>query len=232
MKIQGILRLVGLLFWGVIASGCGNVLKTPYPAKTYFLIDAGQPVESSAASDRLPIHKFAAGVLKVRQFRVAAPYDGSVFVYKIGPNQYSSDYYAAFLMSSDKMLSDGMCQWLSRSNLFTLVVDAESSVRAHYTLEGSVNAFYADFTDPRHPRAVLQAQFYLLSDEDSRPEILFAQFYVTSAPVTAAGPAGLVDAWNRAYRTMLENLTVDLGRKAPVATQASALGNANTSRPD
>jgi ABC-type uncharacterized transport system auxiliary subunit len=225
MRAQGILRLVGLLCWCAIADGCDSMLKTPYPAKEYFLLDPGIPGRSDAASStRQSIPQFVAGALKVRQFRVAAPFDGSAFVYKVGPNQYSSDYYAAFLMSTDKMLSEGMRQWLSRSNLFTLVVDSESSLRAHYTLEGSVTAFYADFTDHHAPRAVLQAQFYMLNEEDAGRAIVFARSYSTSAPVTATGPTGLVDAWNQAYRTMLDELTADLGGKVQAATQALTPG--------
>jgi ABC-type uncharacterized transport system auxiliary subunit len=155
------------------------------------------------------------GVLKIRQIRVATPYDGSAFVQKVGPDQYSSDYYSAFLMPTDRMLSANACEWLGRSKLFANVVDAASSVRTRYSLEGNVSAFYADLTNHNSPRAIVEAQFFLLKDGDAGPQILFVQSYSTSAPITGNGPAGMVEAWNHACRTMLEELTGDLRRSMP-----------------
>jgi ABC-type uncharacterized transport system auxiliary subunit len=218
MKLSDILRLVALLTWCVIAGGCSDVLKTPYPAKSYFLIDPGHP----AGDDPLGVKRLD-GVLKVRQLRAAAPYDGSEFVYKTGPNQYSSDYYAAFLMPTDRMLSAETREWLSQSGVFHFVVDAQSSLHTRYTLEGNVSGIYADLTDRSAPRAVMQAQFFLFSNDDAGPQILFTQSYATSAPVKGDGPAGLVSAWNEAFRTMLKELTADLSHNVPATTQATAL---------
>lgn len=228
MRSLSILRLAGLLAGCVLTGGCG-ALKTPYPAKAYFLVDPGYPdsgtatpVTASPAADQDPSR---AGhwdaTLKVRQVLVSPPYDGTAFVYKVGPNQFSSDYYSAFLMPSDSMLSGDLRSWLARSGLFTHVVDAGSSVRARYSLEGNLSGFYADFTDRHAPRAVLEAQFSLLSDGNAGPEIVFSKSYSTSAPIRSGNPAGIVDAWDHACRLMLEKLTADLARHAGTARDAT-----------
>lgn len=226
MKSRGILRVFGLLWACAIASGCADAFKAPYPAKAYFLVDPGDPGASGqaraaqagirAGNDDPPIPKRVDAVLTVRQLRVASPYDGSAFVYKIGPNQYSSDYYSAFLMPTGRMLSADTCNWLNRSNVFSHVVDSASTVRSRYSLEGNVSGLYGDFTNRGAPRAVVEAEFFLLKDGDSSPRIVFARSYSTSAPIHGNGPAVLVDAWNHAWRKMLEELTADLDRSAPV----------------
>jgi uncharacterized lipoprotein YmbA len=241
MKIQGIMRLVGMLVACAPGGGCADALKTPYPAKAYFLIDPGHPGGSAAAGAAHDGSRAAdAGpadaarttrVLKVRQFRVAAPYDGSAFVYKIGPNQYRSDYYSAFLMSTDRMLTASVRDWLGRSGLFTDVVDAGSGVRTRFSLEGNVSGLYADFTDRRAPRAIVEAQFFLLHDEDAGPQILFVRSYSASAPITGNGAPELVEAWNHACRKMLEDLTADLDRNGPPGVQTSMPHIAATSGP-
>lgn len=227
MKLRRIPRLLGLLAACVVAPavvcGCGDALKAPYPAKAYFLLAAGNPGPDSG--DRAPATAAAATgatgatgaaaaerVLKVRQFRVTPPYDGGSFVYKVGPDQYSTDYYTAFLMPTDRMLGEEVRNWLDRSGPFDRVIDAGSGARARFSLEGNVTAFYGDFTNRAAPRAVIEARFLLLSDDNAGPRILFTRSYSASAPVTGPGPAGLVDGWNRACRQMLEELTADLGR--------------------
>jgi hypothetical protein len=239
MKSETVLRLIGALCASAIACGCADAFKAPYPAKAYFLIDPGHPGAEGvttpaqpampAALDVPPTPRRLEGVLKVRQFQVAAPYDGSAFVYKVGPNQYSSDYYSAFLIATGHMLSADACDWLNRSHLFAHVIDASTGVRARYTLEGNISACYADFTDRQHPVAVLEAQFFLLSDGDSGPSILFQRSYSASGPITGNGPAPVVNAWNRAYRTLLEKLTADFRGIDPAKgeTIASDSGSAH-----
>lgn len=217
MKFRAILRLAVVLSWSVMTGGCAGLFKEPSPAKAIFLIDPGRPGASHAQGAVEPVSLGRVdAVLKVRQLRVVAPFDGSAFIYKVGPNQYVSDYYSAFLMSTDTMLSVDVRQWLDRSGLFAHVVDGASSVRTYYNLEGSVSAFYADFTDSRAPRATVQAQFILLSEEHVGLQILFEKSYVISAPITSHGPAGIVDGWNHACRTLFDELTADLGQVLPV----------------
>jgi ABC-type uncharacterized transport system auxiliary subunit len=93
-------------------------------------------------------------------------------------------------------------------------------------LEGNLSSFYADFTDRRKPVAVIEAQFFLLSEGDAGPVILFARSYSSSAPITGNGAASLVSAWNHAFRTLLEKLTADLTASAPAAARTSALRDA------
>ena len=239
MTTRSILRLIGALGACAAACGCADALKAPYPAKTYFLVDPGRPAGTARAAGAAPttgisdppLPKRLNGDLTVRQFQVAAPYDGSAFVYKVGPNQFSSDYYSAFLLTTGRMLGDGTRDWLNRSNLFAHVIDANSGVRTRYILEANVNGLYADYTDRHKPVAVVEVQFFLLGDADAGAAILFARSYSTSAPITGSGPASVVNAWNHALRSLLEELTTELATNSPSTFPASTLQDATARDP-
>lgn len=232
MMSRHLRHFVGSLCACSMLCGCADAFKAPYPAKAYFLIDPGHPdIDHTnapgkaipTALDDSPLPKRANGDLKIRQFQVAEPYDGSAFVYKVGPNQYESDYYSAFFLTTGKMLSADARDWLNRSHLFAHVVDTSSGVRTPYLLDGNVSGFYADYTNRQKPVAVLEAQFFLLAEEDAGPAIVFARSYSTSAPITGRSPASAVDAWNQACRTLLEELTADLARNIAIeGTQSNA----------
>ncbi len=57
-----------------------------------------------------------------------------------------------------------------------------------------MNGVYADFTDPKASQAVVRAQFFLISEEDTGPRVVFAKTYAMwRRPITGGGPAGIVD---------------------------------------
>jgi ABC-type uncharacterized transport system auxiliary subunit len=209
MKYSQIRNLLGFCIGAVLTTGCAG-LKVPYPAKSYYLVDPGAAVIPSTTHTPSPAVN---GTLKVRQIRIASPFNGDSFIYKVGPNQYASDYYDAFLMPTDRMLTSGLTCWLGESGLFTHVVDAESSVRAGYALEGSVSKFMIDATDPHKHQAVVDAQFFLLHNTEAGPEILFSKSYTISAPVKSDGHAAEVEAWNEACQSILVGLTSDINQK-------------------
>jgi ABC-type uncharacterized transport system auxiliary subunit len=212
MKQYRIVSLAGIWLSALLAGGCAD-LKVPYPAKSYFMVDPGNP---NAAGGVEPQDPALTGTLKVRQIRVAAPFNGDAFVYKVGPNQYIADYYDAFLMPTDRMLTMQLCGWLTQSGLFTHVVDAESTIRGGYTLEGSASCFMIDVTDPHAHRAVVDGQFFLLRSSETGPEIIFSKSYTISTAVKSSGRSAEVDAWSEACRSMFVDLTADIRQSLTV----------------
>lgn len=193
------------------AAGCAGLLKETPIAKAYFAIDPGRPEtrERSAATTPSTLE-----VLRVRTLRVSPPYDGTAFVYRIGPSQFDTDYYNNFIAPPASLLTGALIQWLARSETAT-VCDASSDLRSNVTLEGNITALYIDSTATPSPRAVVAGRFFLTRDRNAVTELLFQKTYEGSAAVTVRTPAGFSSAWGNAYRQVLAALAADVNSNLP-----------------
>ena len=208
----------------VIASGCGDLLKQPYPAKAFFGIEPGVPEASAVApepstapagyinrdADVVATARPTGGsVMLVRPVRMAPPYDGLAFVYRDGPAAYTSDYYANFIAEPSALLTGGLTDWLDRAGPLP-VVAAGSSVRPDLVLDGAVTRLLIDRTDRARPKAVLAARFFLTRETGSGTVVVSDTAYTTEVPATPDTPAGYAEAWGRAWRQVLQRLAEDL----------------------
>lgn len=198
-------HLYGLisLCLGFGAGGCAGFLKQAPVAKAYFAIEPGQP----AAASTLP----AAGhkpVLQVRALRLSPPYDGALFVYRIGPSQFDTDFYNNFIAPPSTLLTGQLVQWLSQSPGLT-VCEPSSDIPPDLTLQGNVTALCIDSTSSSGPKAVIAGRFFLTRERGTL-DLLMDKVYESSAPVGERTAAGFVAAWGQAYRDLLTRLTADL----------------------
>lgn len=199
--------------------GCGLVLATsmgpaacslskPYPAKQLYAIDCGEPQRAAASSPGT--------ALRVLRVRVAAPFSSREFQYLIAPNQFQQDYYANFVADPDQLLTTELIEWMSATGLYPTVVDASSSVKAEQSLQCVVSELYGDMSNAGSPRAVIAARFFLLDETDVDAKVLFNRDYRQSEPIDGTGADKLTQAWGRAMKKTLEQLTADL-RAGPAA---------------
>lgn len=200
------LRLAAIVCICVGSGGCAGFLKQPPVAKGYFAIDPGQPEAASIA--KATTSRPDPQVLRVRTLRLSPPYDGVAFVYRTGPSQFDTDYYNNFVAPPASLLTGALVQWLARAGPMT-VCDTASDLRANLTLEGNITSLYIDSTTTP-PRAVVAGRFFLTRDRNGDAQLLFEKAYDAAVPVPARSPAGFVDAWSKAYRQILAELSADL----------------------
>ncbi len=182
--------------------GCG--LNQPYPEKDLFTIDVTAPTPAAEKTNGM--------TLRVRRLRVASPYDGKTFVYRIDEGKFRTDYYNGFIVEPAQLLTAELIEWLSASGPFASVLDSGSAADHTLVLEGAITSLYGDYTDPKAPQAVLAAKFFLLDDRAAETRVIYQKPYKVASPVADDTPAALVKAWEQAYAQMLKQLAADLGR--------------------
>lgn len=183
--------------------GCGAIGQ-PFPDKEFFGIEAG---DSPA-----PAKQMTDSGLRVRRLRIAPPYDGRSFVYKVGESRYKTDYYNGFVTSPDHLLTGELTQWLAETKLFAAVVGSTGEADHRYVLDGSVSELYGDYTDANAPKATMKARFFLLDDSQAQTRIVFQKTYRKTAPLNEANPEALATGLGAAYREILTDLTADISK--------------------
>lgn len=205
MKLISRRRAIGLSVVICIGlTGCAGLLQETPPARAYFTIDPG---ESASVRSTEATTKPSSRILRVRTLRVSAPYDGVVFIYRIGPSQFDRDYYNNFIAPPASLLTGSLIRWFEQRGKMT-VCDASSDLQADFDLEGNITALYIDST-AASPTAFLSARFFLTRDREQAMPV-FERSYEESAAVTARTPAAFAAAWGEAYRKMLVRLAKDV----------------------
>jgi cholesterol transport system auxiliary component len=218
-------RPIAALTLLLAASGCGDLLKQPYPPKALFGLEPGTPDVSAVPAAPSPtapgyINRNAyvvatsrpagtGSVMLVRPVRVSPPYDGQAFTYRDGPSGYTSDYYSNWVAAPSALLSGSLTDWLDRAGPVPVVAPG-SSLRPDLVLDGEVTKLLVDRTDRARPKAVLVARFFLVRETGSSTTVLSDTSYSAAVPVTSDTPAGYADAWGRAWRQVLQRLTEDV----------------------
>lgn len=184
------------------SAGCLR-LERERPEKRHYLIEAKREGESHPASA-------GRGMLHLRRFNVNQAFESPSFVYRTGESSWEADYYNAFFVSPDVMLSEQVSRWLRQSGLFSRVATRGSQVRADYLLEGNVISLHGDYRDPGRPEAVIEIEILLLRDNRGDAEILSQGEYRVREPVGGDRVEDLVAAWGRALASVLREAESDL----------------------
>ena len=187
-----------------LLTGClGQALDRPAPERRFYAIAAARPESAPRAKDKT--------VLKVRPLRVSPAYQDRDMVYRMDEARYVSDYYNAFFVQPATALSQLTQEWLGRSGIFGNVVNSASLVADTHQLEGMINAIYADFRDPANPKAVIEAQFFLLKNKNEDYSVIFSKDYRREIPFAqGSNGAGLAEAYGKAFTEILGELEADL----------------------
>ena len=211
----------------VLTASCAS-LSRPATDRQLFAIDPGAPPPTLARSrppDNVLTTASADGPsLRVRRLQVANPYAGSAFVYRTAGGAFRTDYYNGFIAPPAELLTGAVIDWLSRAGGFATVTDAASGVPARYVLEGSVTALYGDYADRKAPKALIRVKVFVLDEQARGPRLAFHKEYEATAPIRPASVSSLVDGWNKAARSVLEQLEADLpSRLAPETNEQQAM---------
>jgi ABC-type uncharacterized transport system auxiliary subunit len=151
--------------------------------------------------------------LKVRPFRVAAPYEGREFLYRKADGQLVADFYHGFAAGPGELVTAATADWLKASGRFRAVIEPGITADAPYALEGAVLALYADLRDAQRPAAVLDVQVYLVRAASGR-EIALDRRYSERVALADTAPATFARGFNEALANVLARLERDLGAAA------------------
>jgi len=175
----------------------------PFPERAAYALEPGHP-EKPASAGTLAV--------RVMPLRIAKPYDSQLFNYKVGPSQFTQDYYSGFIAPPDRLLGAQLVDWLNDSGAVKYAVPPGSSLDCDANLETQVSALYADHTKNT---AVIEMRALLVSDAVGPTRVLLQKTYSETEPLANQSPGALVAAWNKAYRRLLENLAANLHDLSP-----------------
>jgi cholesterol transport system auxiliary component len=173
-----------------------------YPDKRYFVLEV--PAQAS------PSNPTANETLQVSNIRVSPRYADRSFVYRTSDSGYESDFYNQFLVAPASLITEEVRKGLIDTQTFKHVIGSTNQSQPNYVLDGAVNALYGDFRNVGSPRAVLEMEFFLTSENPTKPGILMQKRYARSIPLTGRSPEALVKGWDQALEEILTSLVSDL----------------------
>ena len=201
MKLRTMWAWLGVLLLVTLGSGCVS-LERSYPDKRYFVIEIrGDGKTATSDGDR---------VLLISNLHISPRFGDTSFVYRTSDTAYESDFYNQFLSSPATMIGEELRKRLAASPVFKFVIGPSSQLTANYVLEGSVNALYGDFRKLNAPAAVLELEFFLRSDDPTKPGIVLHKTYMKSVPLSQRSPEALVTGWDQALEAVVTMLLADL----------------------
>jgi cholesterol transport system auxiliary component len=201
MKILSKQLVGGILLLFFLCSACVS-LERSYPEKHYFVIEMPRSADpSESTGDR---------ILSVANLRISPRYADRSFVYRTSDAGYESDFYNQFLTSPDTMISEELRKGLEASREFKYVLGPSDPQQPNYTLEGSVNALYGDFRNPKQPAAVLEIEFFVYNENSNNAGIVTQKRYTKSVALSEKSPEALVKGWDQALAEIVSALAADL----------------------
>ena len=154
--------------------------------------------------------------VRMGNVRVAAPYAGMAFVYRLDDVRYASDPYHAFEADPGAMLGSGMAEWLDESGPFSRVAQPGSAQPAAAVLEATVTELYGDFRPDRPPAAVIAVQFTLIDQVSARPKVLYERTIGRRITLRRRSPDALAQGYGIALAEILSQLTTELANNTAI----------------
>jgi ABC-type uncharacterized transport system auxiliary subunit len=197
-------------------SGCSLFDRGFQPSTSYLI---APPPQVPLAGERF-------GSLMVTRFGAIPPHDGKSFLYRNTDGTWRQDPYAGFIANPSDMMSDALVRALEQSGRCEMVGVESVAMHFDFSIEGVIEAFYADFSEPDAPKAVVRVRAYLLDRRAGAPKLVDQVVGSGTAPITAAEPGKVAEALSAAVgmaiHELLEDLTVELPKASPAQTASSA----------
>lgn len=197
-------------------SGCSLFDRGFQPSSSYLI---APPQQQPLQGERL-------GSVMVARFGAIPPHDGKSFLYHNTDGTWRQDPYAGFIANPSDMMSDALARALEQSGRCEMVGVEGVAMRFDFSIEGVIEAFYADFSDPAGAKAVVRMRAYLLDRRGGAPKLVDQMVGSGTAPIAAAEPgkvaAALSAAAGAAIHSMLLDLTGELPKTAAPAPSAPA----------
>ena len=179
-------------------------------------------------SKQAPIEGAALGTAMVMRFSAIPPFDGRPFLYKTSDGSWRADAYNGFLSDPSDMICDATARAFSRSGRFSLVGIQGLAVRCDFMIDGVIESFYSDYSDPERPVAVVEIHSYLLDGRGGRTRMIAHMGGKTRTPIQGAAPKDVADAFSVAVSEVLDQIVrglpaeVEAEKPAPDANATKA----------
>ena len=185
---------------GVLAAGC--VSKAPL-AVQQFTIDP----PPYAVVDRP-----GASIVSLARVRVAPPYAGTAFVYRIGAHRVERDPYATFAAPPGWMLTAALRGYLRNADFIRDVVEPGGELPVRMAIEVDAIDLCAELPDGGSGAALLTLQFHVYSPPvgiTPQSEVL-RKVYSRSRPLGERDAGAIADAWNEQLGEIASEFLTDL----------------------
>jgi hypothetical protein len=198
----------GLALAAVCAAAC--VTKAPLAFQTFTL----DPPPVSAAVDRV-----GAAVVSLARVRVAPPYAGTSFVYRMGGHRVERDPYAIFAAPPGWMLTNALRGYLRNADFIRDVVEPGGELPVSLAIEADAGELTADLGDPGSAAAALSLTFrvYAPAAGPALEKELLRKTYSRSRSLSERDADMIADAWNAELSEIADEFLADLRPLVPVA---------------
>ena len=159
-------------------------------------------------------------IVSLARVRVAPPYSGTEFVYRLSGHRIERDSYAVFAAPPGWMLTTALRGYLRNADFIGDVVEPGGELPIGATIEVDVNELYADLPDGGQATAVLAMSFRVYrSPTATKPEReIFRKTYSRSLAVEERDADDIAGAWNKALSEIADDFVSDLRPLLPPAS--------------
>ena len=187
MQHKPLIIFMGFLAFLSTLYGCAGLQKGPL-TKNYFDLSNNRPVSS-----RNNITK--GNALLVKELFINPAFDSHSFVYRIGKNRYTTDYYNEFISYPAKLITVKITETLCATRYFK---SAQTNMKQNvgYRLSGKITRLYADFQDTNNPEAIIEIRLVLEKRTGHTFQTISGKTYLAKEHILSRKPAHLVSGWN------------------------------------
>jgi ABC-type uncharacterized transport system auxiliary subunit len=191
--------------------GCSLFDRGFQPSASYLI---APPQQSPMKGEKL-------GSVMITRFSAIPPFDGKPFLYHNTDGTWRQDPYAGFIANPTDMISDAVSRALEQSGRCEMVGVEGVAMRFDFSIEGVIESFHADFSEPAEPKAVVKLRAYLLDRRAGAPKLVDQMVGVGTAPIAASEPGKVADAMSAATGVAIHSLLEDLAGALPPAGVAN-----------
>ena len=140
--------------------------------------------------------------LMVKAFSINSAFDSYSFVYRVGENEYATDYYTEFISYPSKLITEKISEALFASPYFRPALN-DNKKDVTYRLSGRIIRLSGDYKDKKDPRAAMELM--LILEKKSGPGFtpVLSNTYAVDEPIPDKNPYSLVAGWNTGLSKIL-----------------------------
>lgn len=174
-------------------------LRQPPVATTDFAFDLPEPARGPSGGRSIAVLPFTAG----------ARASGQMLLYRADDLRYEHDFYNRFLAPPPRLLTGGLRRYLTQARVGQ-VRQPGAPLGADLLVQPRLTELYADYRDPKRPRATVAMVVTVMKQGPDGDRALFERTYRRSTPMTAVSPESAVAGWSEAIGQIFAEIAADM----------------------